>query len=81
MLKKYKVVSKPFFVSYFMVISIYLGEQNIIHMVGKDKLLHYYIWSIGYYLNLQTNGSLEVLFPTFIDHFLYVDDDSVSKIV
>ena len=61
-----------------MIISIYLGEQNDSHMVEKYTLFNDYIWSIGYYLNLQTIGSHEVMFPTFIEHILDVNDDSDS---
>ena len=49
-------------------------------MVGKDTLFHYYIWILEYYLSLQTNGSLEIMFLTFIDHVLDVNDDSDPEI-
>ena len=63
-----------------MVISIYLGEKNDIYMIDKDTLFHDYIWGIGYYLSLQTNGSLEVMFLTCIEHVLDIKDDTDSKI-
>ena len=39
-------------------------------MVGKDTLFQDYMWSIGYYLTLQTDGSQEYLFPSFYHHVI-----------
>ena len=47
---------------------ILLGEQNVIHMVGKDSLFQDYLWSIAYYLILQPDGGIEYMFPSFYDH-------------
>ena len=49
-------------------------------MVSKESLLDDYAWTIGYYLTLQTNGNLEVLFPSYIDSVINADDESDSKI-
>ena len=57
------------------------GEQNVVHMVGKDSLVQDYIWSLGYYLVLQNDGSKQNLFPSFYDHVINVSNDkNESKI-
>ena len=39
-------------------------------MVNKDILFQDYMWSIAYYLTLQTDGSQEYMFPSFYDHVI-----------
>ena len=39
-------------------------------MVGKETLFQDYMWSIAYYLTLQTDGSQEFMFPSFYDHVI-----------
>ena len=52
-----------------------LGEQNVVHFVGKDTLFHDYLWSMGYYLALQQDGTNEYLFPSFYDKVIDMDTD------
>ena len=39
-------------------------------MVGKDTIFQDYIWTIGYYLILQVDGSHDMLFPSFYNHVI-----------
>ena len=43
-------------------------------MVGKDTLFQDYMWSMAYYLALQTDGSQEYMFPSFYDHVIDPND-------
>ena len=52
------------------------GEQNLVHFVHRDSLFEDYIFSMGYYLTLQPDGTLEDLFPGFKKFAL--DDEGKS---
>ena len=43
-------------------------------MVGKDTLFHDYMWTIGYYLVLQVDGSSDYMFPSFYSHIINPKD-------
>ena len=57
-----------------------LGEQDVVHMVAKETLFMDYIWTIGYYLTLQNDGSEEKMFPSFYDSIINEDNKSDSKV-
>ena len=44
-------------------------------MIGKDSLIQDYIWSIGYYLTLQSDGNTDLMFPSFFEHIINVSDE------
>ena len=52
----------------------------MIHFVSKDTLFRDYAWTIGYYLTLQSNNDLDVIFPSFEAAIIDVNDKADSKV-
>ena len=52
----------------------------MIHFVSKDTLFRDYAWTIGFYLTLQSNNDLDVLFPSFEAAIIDANDEADSKV-